>query len=1394
MKYSTIKKYILLIILLFVIILPLTGFAQTDFRFYKLSSEDGLSNDDVRGIIQDDNGFLWIATGDGVNRYDGYDFKTYKYRPESSNSLSDNSTQSIFIDSKGIIWISTYAGLTEYNPETGEFKRYYTEDGLSYNYIKCVYEDSEGLIWIGTGGEGLNILNRNDNSITVLKNDPEDPKSLPHNYIYRILEDQDGYMWIATRDNGIARLDKDTYEFAIYEHDPKDPKSISNNEIASLYEDKNGTIWVGTLSSGLNRYNKSTNDFTAFTFSETNPQSISDNDIYSIYEDSNNRFWVGTGKGLNLMDRNKGTFQVFKHNPADVFSIGGDRINTIYEDSSGNLWFGTKKDGLSKLPVLKNFVNFPINKEFILLSFVEDSKGNIWVGGFDQTGLNKYNQNTGQLKIYKQKDGLSDNSITSVMQDSNSYIWVGTENGLNRLNPDTNKITVFKNNQNDTNSIADNHINHIVEDGTGNIWIGTNDGLDMYNPDTGEFTHYNTNTGKGLRYNHVDRLYVDSTGMLWLSNNIEGFHSYSRKHDSFKYYNFITENTSNTKLRRDFFEDSYGILWLFTRAKTFRYNRATDSFSIPKLSHPKITWDIYEDSRGDLWFSTEDGLDYYNRIQDKFTHYRNEENNPQSLSYNAVLNVIEDSEGHIWVGTYGGGLNKFDRENETFTYYTEGNGLSSNIIYGMVEDNNKNLWVSTKKGISKLNMLTNEIRTYDQHDGLADNEFVQWEYYKTKQDNIFFTNIKGVTIFDPENIKDNPNKPDVLLTSFKIFGKDRTFDVPITEINEVNLNHDENFFSFEFASMDFTRPDKNQYRYKLEGLDKEWTEAGTRHYVSYTDLDEGMYIFKFNGSNNDKIWNDEISEVSIHIEPKPLSNIKEFSINDLSKAGDINIPYTENSFRLEFSPLDYSLIENNPKYILEGIDKSWQDAGSKRHVVYNNLNSGKKYIFKAKNDVSGEYINKAIYIHPPFWATWWFTAIWITLIAAAVVSIYIIRMTVMRRTQKRLEDMVDKRTAELNEANHILKLQNDQMLEELKMAERVQRSIIPDANDFPQRTELSFGSNYSSMENIGGDLYDVIRIGRNSYGFLIADVSGHGIPAALITTMVKVSFNSHSSWNVPTGQVCTNVNEELFKFIGDLDYYLTAYYAMIDLESGVFKYTNCGHHPALLLRKKDDSIEELDTAGFFIGAFEDINYETGSTHLEEGDRILLFTDGIIEARDKAGDFYEYERLYDFINKNKHLSPVEFVDKMIEDVKIFCDGHPADDDRAILYIEFISKIDPESDKDDGINIEVRKIDKDDVEDRNEEYNEDIVKNMYGKAIQLIKDKQYEEALEILNELKKRHPENPKILHSIGIALFKLDRCEEAKKVLEDAVNRDAKNEILKRNLAVVNSKLESDKES
>ncbi len=272
-----------------------------------------------------------------------------------------------------------------------------------------------------------------------------------------------------------------------------------------------------------------------------------------------------------------------------------------------------------------------------------------------------------------------------------------------------------------------------------------------------------------------------------------------------------------------------------------------------------------------------------------------------------------------------------------------------------------------------------------------------------------------------------------------------------------------------------------------------------------------------------------------------------------------------------------------------------------------------------------------------------------------------------------LEKMVEERTQQLKKSHLKLEEHNKILENQMEMAERVQQSILPSELDYPKRKELRMSSQYIAMEKLGGDLFDIIMLNDHQYAFLMSDVSGHGVPAALITTMAKVLFHEHAKKNVNAGETCKLVNQQIYKLIGDLEYYLTAFFCTLNIKTGVLNYASAGHHPGILLRNKE--VISIKSKGTFIGIFDHSKYETKEIELKKGDRLILYTDGIIEARNNKKHFYGYSRFIKLIKDNQKNSPKDFVSSLFDDLKDFGNGRPADDDRAILCIDFIEKMNP-----------------------------------------------------------------------------------------------------------------------
>ncbi|GEM_PF-3261214 len=371
-----------------------------------------------------------------------------------------------------------------------------------------------------------------------------------------------------------------------------------------------------------------------------------------------------------------------------------------------------------------------------------------------------------------------------------------------------------------------------------------------------------------------------------------------------------------------------------------------------------------------------------------------------------------------------------------------------------------------------------------------------------------------------------------------------------------------------------------------------------------------------------------------------------------------------------------------------------------------------------------------------------------------------------------LEEMVETRTEQLAESNTQLIKRQKEMERNLWLAQRIQHNILPGEKTYPQRKELKFGSRYHSLDAIGGDFFDIIRMGKNSYGFLIADVSGHGVPAAMITTMAKVSFNSNSAFETSPGEICRLVNLDIFKLLGgEMSHYLTAYLGVLDLETGTFKYTNAGHHPTVLFRADTQEMRRLGSPGPFLGFSEDVEFPTEETKLEPGDKLLLFTDGIIEAMNNEREMYDYERFLKFIQTHSNLPAKDFVDGLLESVQAFCGSAPPDDDRAVLLIHYLG--------DSEVVIQEAQT----VKAEKSEW-----KELLREAVDLAKSSRLQESVDLLESLYARWPEKAKIAHVYSTILYKMGKYARAKEVITEALVKNENDYDLNTLMVTLNKKI------
>lgn len=787
-------------------------------QFDHLTIEDGLSQNAGLAIFQDSQGFLWVGSQDGLNRYDGYTFKIFKHDPDDPTSISHNSILSITEDNEGYLWIGTWGGgLNRFDPITETFVRYRHDpeepSSLSNDVVTSIKEDSRGVLWVGTL-DGLNRYRPEQEAFDHFTHDLANPNSLSSNAISLVFEDSLAQLWIGTgafgvEGSGLNRFDPATGKAVHYSHDDSDPASLASNNISAIYESQDGSLWIATggfslRGAGLDQFDPRTGKAQHFANNPQISDSLSTNDLMTLWGDSSGLLWVGTwANGLSLMDLSEpGHFTHYQNDPYFPDSLSGDEVWSLYKDHSGNLWIGTSHSGINKLSATAGqfslYRNNPSNPSSLATNavgaFSEDRNGTIWIATWG-AGLERFDPDTGRFVHFRHDpedpDSLSDDLFMAVYADEHHMVWAGTlGKGLDRLNATTGRVTHYLHDPENPSTIADDNIASIIPDQKGGLWIGTFGGLAHYDSRTNTFTNYRNdpNDPSSLSENKVVSLFLDSE--------------------------------SNT-------------LWIGTWGGGLNQLDLND----PLYTDPQLA---------------------------AFTRYRHNPDDPSSISDDSIWAIHRPGDGSLWLGTPLG-LNHFDPATAKSQHYTEKSGMPNNMVLGILEDAHTNLWLTTNNGLAQFDPRTEAIMVYDSSDGLQSNEFNSNAYFRAKDGTMYIGGINGFNLFRPENVQPNPIPPRVAVTGFEVFNEPLRMDLSGRE--PIQLSYQQDFISFEFTAFDFQSPQKNQYAYKLEGFDQDWIQAGNRRFVSYTNIPGGQYVFRVKASNSDGVWNESGAAIPVFITP-----------------------------------------------------------------------------------------------------------------------------------------------------------------------------------------------------------------------------------------------------------------------------------------------------------------------------------------------------------------------------------------------------------------------------------------------------------------------------------------------------------------------------------------------
>ncbi len=784
------------------------AFSQSTFRFRRLSLEEGLSQVMVNCIMQDRKGFMWFGTKDGLNRYDGYEFRIYRPDP-AENSISDNHIQALHQDRRGLIWIGTmHGGLDVFDPATGSFTNYRhkpgQEQGLSHNTVSAVVEDREGRLWIGTDG-GLDILDPEFGHFQNFRHDPENPAGLMDNRVQCLLVDRSGTLWVGTA-KGLSTFD---FQESRFKHIFRVSDSASAQSevqgVQTLFQSQSGTIWIGGEQGVAFTESGRDTQVRPFRLQGSGPQPA----VVAVYEHEG-YLWAGTGSGLFYFAPGSRKGRSFHHDLLDPKSLSSNRISAIYRDETGLLWFGTAGGGINILNPSRRFEYFGLDpfgngglKSNAIYAIQGGGSGPLWVGT-DGEGLNMWEPDRGQFRYYRpdpdDPSSLPSPTVFSILPIPEAGVWVGTDNGLALLDPATGKCRTYRHDPDDPDSLRHNRITTLYQPpDREELWIGTNIGLDVLDLKTDRFRHIEIEAAgpngssqyqvKVIRVRHG----VDSR-TLWVGTEGGGLNVLD-----------------------------------FKGSRTAQYRHNPDDPD--SLSNDRVMCLLPDPEQPDriLWVGTRGGgLNALNIESERFAHYRVKDGLPNDTIYG----VLDDSEGYLWMST-NKGIARFDPRGGTFRNFDVHDGLQG-------DEFNRGAFFKDAQGKMYFGGMT----------GLT--AFVPQE-------------IREVTV--PRKVAITRF---LLFNRAVVPDKTSPLTRPIEETEAITLSYKDSIFSFELALMDYSNPSRNRYAYKMEGFSDDWlyTNPGMRT-APFTNLNAGKYTFRVKGGNHEGAWGKEEAAIEIHIRPPP---------------------------------------------------------------------------------------------------------------------------------------------------------------------------------------------------------------------------------------------------------------------------------------------------------------------------------------------------------------------------------------------------------------------------------------------------------------------------------------------------------------------------------------------
>ena len=759
------------------------------------------------------------------------------------------------------------------------YERLSTASGLSQSSVYKIIQDKQGFLWFATG-DGLNRYD--GHNFKIYRNDPSDPTTLSGSEIFTVAQDDEGNLWVGTRNSGLNKIELATGKITRITKGPGG-QDLSNSNIPSILNIGKGRMGVAVLGVGYLVYDIRTNQVIS---AESEWKNTIVKEVVRLFKHSSGTVWMGTRTGYLVSQLNAHSFIPYQ------FGANNNRVRALFETKNGDILVGTDGRGIYRFtPKTQQFkvvfyqASDPLSRQNIVTSIAKDALQNLWIG----TDNGVYKLNGEDFKSYTNipsnpdpELGLSSNSVMSLFTDANQNTWVGTwEAGLNISFFQKPRFAVLRYKPNTLQGLLSNKVSTLLADGDKGVWVGSNVGLSYFNHKSGQVTHYlqsaSSNKLNSTETYDVNFIHPSGDGGVWVGLWGKGINLFTKERQ-LKDYPFkpgVREANFNTleNFNSEFLLGTQGM-------GVVAFNPMTKQYRVPFAELGKKNFlnksiaAIRVLNGKEIWVGTVGfGLYVFDVSNRKLRHYVKSAE-IGALSYNHVNKIYQDRQKRIWVMTQGGGLNQYLGAGKGFKVFTVNNGLGSNSLRGMVEDAKGDMWFSTNGGISKMDGKTLKFVNFEEADGLQGKEFMTNAVAKNSQNWLFFGGVNGLNYLKSDSLRMRLDVPPVYFTKLKIFNKEveagednSPLRVDILSTKHLVLQPNQSVFSLDFVALEYQRPKNNRYAYYLDGFENEWNLVGTQRTVTYTNLSPGDYIFKVKASNSDGIWAEKPYELKITVLP-----------------------------------------------------------------------------------------------------------------------------------------------------------------------------------------------------------------------------------------------------------------------------------------------------------------------------------------------------------------------------------------------------------------------------------------------------------------------------------------------------------------------------------------------